>query len=122
MLIEALAALHVRGTFNSGATYCLNDVVASGGSSWVALKDSPGTIPGPGWQLIASQGRRGVAGEKGERGERGARGERGEDAAKIASWRIDRARFVATPVMLDGTLGPELELREFFEEFQIETR
>jgi hypothetical protein len=61
-------ALHVRGTFDSGATYCLNDVVASGGSSWVALKDSPGTIPGPGWQLIASQGKRGVKGERGERG------------------------------------------------------
>jgi hypothetical protein len=112
----------VRGTFDQSVSYRCLDIVALNGGSFIALKDAPGPCPGPGWQLIASQGRRGVAGEKGERGERGARGERGEDAAKIASWRIDRARFVATPVMLDGTLGPELELREFFEEFQIETR
>jgi hypothetical protein len=112
----------VRGTFDQSVSYRRLDVVALNGGSFIALKDAPGPCPGPGWQLIASQGRRGVAGEKGERGERGARGERGEDAARIASWRIDRARFVATPVLLDGTLGPELELREFFEEFQIETR
>jgi hypothetical protein len=112
-------ALHVRGTFNSGATYCLNDVVASGGSSWVALKDSPGTIPGPGWQLIASQGRRGVAGEKGERGPQGSPGLSG---ATIREWKIDRARYVATPVMSDGGEGPPLELRGLFEQFLHETR
>jgi hypothetical protein len=115
-------ALHVRGTFNSGATYCLNDVVASGGSSWVALKDSPGTIPGPGWQLIASQGKRGVAGEKGERGERGPQGNPGLSGAMIRDWKIDRARYVATPVMSDGRDGPPLELHALFEQFLLETR
>jgi len=110
-------ALHVRGTFDSGATYCLNDVVASGGSSWVALKDSPGTIPGPGWQLIASQGKRGVAGEKGERGERGPQGNPGLSGATIRDWKIDRTRYVATPIMSDGNEGPPLEPRGLFEQF-----
>jgi hypothetical protein len=47
---------------------------------------------------------------------------RGEDAGKIKSWKIDRKRFAATPIMTDGTHGPELELHGLFEEFQIETR
>jgi hypothetical protein len=115
-------ALHVRGTFDSGATYCLNDVVASGGSSWVALKDSPGTIPGPGWQLIASQGKRGVAGEKGERGERGPQGNPGLSGATIRDWKIDRTGYVATPVMSDGRDGQPLELRGLFEQFFLEAR
>jgi hypothetical protein len=115
-------ALHVRGTFDSGATYCLNDVVATGGSSWVALKDTPGTIPGPGWQLIASQGKRGVAGEKGDRGERGPQGSPGLSGATIREWKIDRERYVATPVMSDGRDGPPLELRGLFEQFLLEAR
>ena len=40
------------------------DVVALNGGSFIARKDVPGPCPGPGWQLIASQGRRGAAGEK----------------------------------------------------------
>jgi hypothetical protein len=112
----------VRGTFDESVSYRRLDVVALNGGSFIALKDAPGPCPGPGWQLIASQGRRGAAGQKGERGERGPQGNSELSGATIRGWKIDRARFVATPVMLDGTLGPELELREFFEEFQIETR
>src|SRR5262245_13257503 len=65
----------VRGTFNATAEYRCLDVVAFNGGSFVALKDAPGPCPGSGWQLWASQGRRGVAGEKGERGERGPKGD-----------------------------------------------
>jgi hypothetical protein len=50
-------ALRVCGTWESGATYCLNDLVAYNGGSWVARKDSPGPIPGDGWQMVASQGK-----------------------------------------------------------------
>jgi hypothetical protein len=64
-------ALHVRGTFNSGATYCLNDLVAHNGGSWVAKKDNPGPIPSENWQLVASQGKRGVQGERGPAGPAG---------------------------------------------------
>jgi hypothetical protein len=52
----------VRGTFDQSASYRRLDVVALNGGSFVALKDKPGPCPGPGWQLIASPGRRGAAG------------------------------------------------------------
>jgi hypothetical protein len=74
--------------------------------------------PGSGWQLIASQGKRGAAGEKGERG---PRGDAGASGATIVGWKIDRERYVATPIMSDGSDGPPLELRGLFEQFFSET-
>jgi hypothetical protein len=112
----------VRGTFDQSASYRRLDVVALNGGSFVALKDAPGPCPGPGWQLIASQGKRGVAGEKGERGPPGPKGDAGASSATIREWKIDRARYVATPVMSDGSEGPPLELRALFEQFFLEAR
>jgi len=40
----------------------------------------------------------------------------------ISEWKIDRARYVATPVMSDGSEGPRLELRGLFEQFLLEAR
>jgi hypothetical protein len=115
-------SIAVRGTFDQSASYRRLEGVALNGGSFVALKDAPGPCPGPGWQLIASQGRRGVAGEKGERGPPGPRGDAGASGATIREWKIDRARYVATPVMTDGRDGPPLELRGLFEQFLIEAR
>jgi hypothetical protein len=112
----------VRGTYDSSATYRAMDVVVKDSSTFVALRDAPGTLPGDGWQMIAAGGRRGVAGEKGERGAQGLKGDRGEVATTIKSWRVDRKAFVATPVMSDGSAGPALSLRELFEEYFRETR
>jgi hypothetical protein len=112
----------VRGTFDEAADYRRLDVVARNGGSFVALKDAPGPCPGSGWQLLASQGKRGVAGERGDRGERGPKGDPGSSGATIRDWKIDRARYVATPVMSDGREGPALELRGLFEQFLLETR
>ena len=72
----------------------------------------PGSASPP--QLIASQGKRGVAGE---RGPPGPRGDAGASGATIVGWKIDRERYVATPIMSDGSEGPPLELRELFEQF-----
>ena len=110
-------SITVRGTFNETAEYRRLDVVARNGGSFVALKDAPGPCPGPGWQLLASQGKRGVAGARGERGERGPKGDPGLSCVTISGWKIDRARYVATPVMSDGREGPPLELRGLFEQF-----
>ena len=110
-------SITVRGTFNETAEYRRLDVVALNGGSFVALKDKPGPCPGSGWQLVASQGKRGVAGERGERGERGPRGDAGASSATICDWKIDRARYLAMPVMSDGRDGPQLELRGLFEQF-----
>ena len=107
----------VRGTFDEAADYQRLDIVAFNGGSFIALKDAPGSCPGPGWQLFASPGKRGIAGPKGERGERGAKGDPGLSGATICGWTIDRARYVATPVMSDGREGPPLELRGLFEQF-----
>jgi hypothetical protein len=108
----------VRGTFNETAEYHRLDVVALNGGSFIALKDAPGPCPGSGWQLLASQGKRGAAGEKGERG---PRGDAGASGATIGDWEVDRARYVATPIMSDGH-GPQLELRGLFEQFFSEVR
>jgi hypothetical protein len=40
----------------------------------------------------------------------------------IREWKIDRPRYVATPVMSDGRDGPPLELHTLFEQFLLETR
>jgi hypothetical protein len=41
----------------------------------------------------------------------------GLSARTIRGWHIDRERFVATPVMSDGSIGPALELRDLFQSF-----
>ena len=112
-------SLTPRGTFDESVSYRRLDVVALNGGSFIALKDAPGLCPGPGWQLIASQGKRGAAGEKGERG---PRGDAGASGATIVGWKIDRERYVATPVMSDGSEGPPLELSGLFERFFSEVR
>ena len=37
------------------------------GGSFLALREKPGAGPGPGWQLLAAPGKRGIAGKKGRR-------------------------------------------------------
>ena len=116
------SSVNIRSTFDANADYRRLDVVALNGGSFVALKDKPGPCPGSGWPLVASQGKRGVAGERGERGPPGPRGDAGASSATICDWKIDRARYVATPVMSDGSEGPQLELRGLFEQFFSEVR
>jgi hypothetical protein len=109
----------VRGTYSADATYQALDLVMRESSSFIATRDDPGPCPGDGWQMIACGGKRGAAGEKGERG---PRGDAGASGATIVGWKIDRARYVATPVMSDGSDGPPLELRGLFEQFFSEVR
>lgn len=103
--IERALAQRIRGTHNPKDEYSAGDVVALDGASFVARKNSPGECPGPGWQLLARQGQRGVVGPKGERGPAGK---------TITGWIVDRSCYRVTPRLSDGTLGPPLELRELF--------
>ena len=112
------ASLTVRGTYDPRDAYAYLDVVAYNGASFCARTSAPGSCPGPDWQLLAKIGK---AGPRGERGIMGLRGERGEAAPAIHAWEIDRARYVATPIMSDGSSGPALELRALFEQFLLET-
>jgi hypothetical protein len=108
-------SLEVRGLFSDEETYKALDIVALNGGSFIAKKDNPGPCPGAGWQLIASQGKRG---DKGERGLQGISGV----PVVIQKWRLDRENYVAVPVMSDGREGPPLELRSLFEQFHTEAR
>jgi hypothetical protein len=111
-------SLTVRGTYDPRDAYAYLDVVAYNGASFAARKSAPGLCPGPDWQLLAKIGKRGPPGA---RGITGLRGERGEAAPAIRSWEVDRARYVATPVMSDGSRGPPLDLHGLFEQFLLET-
>lgn len=70
-------AFAVRGTWSESEQYFALDVVALGGAGFVARRDNPGPCPGEGWQLIASQGKRGNQGDRGLKGDKGDRGEMG---------------------------------------------
>jgi hypothetical protein len=104
LIAEALSQ-RIRGTFDPQANYTSNDVVACNGASFIARRNDPGACPGSGWQMIAAQGKRGIAGE---------RGTPGRDAPRITGWVVDRNAYTVTPRFSDGSLGPLLELRELF--------
>jgi hypothetical protein len=115
----------VRGTWSEAETYAALDIVALGGSSFIARRAAPGPCPGEGWQLIASAGRQGSKGPAGERGEPGAAGARGlpgTAAPTIIGWTIDRKAYAATPILSDQSEAPPLELRSLFEQFHDEAR
>jgi hypothetical protein len=101
---DAPNALRIRGTFDPDALYLANDIIALNGSSFIAMKDRPGSCPGPDWQLLAS------AGKRGERGARGPQGQRGDDGAPLSWLSFDPGRMTLTSRMNDGTAGPELRL------------
>lgn len=75
-----------RGLFDAEATYRAMDVVSFNGSEWRAKRDDPGQLPGDGWMLSASKGKRG---DRGERGPQGADGTRGKDGASIIAAFVD---------------------------------
>lgn len=80
------ASIVHRGTHAPHLEYDVNHVVAYNGGSWLALRADPGPLPGPGWQLLASPGKRG---DKGLPGDRGPQGHPGRDGAAIVSARVD---------------------------------
>jgi hypothetical protein len=110
----------VRGTYDAHKTYARLDIVEYDNASYIARRDNPGLCPGGGWQILSRSGRRGPAGERGERGRKGEKGEKG-DAPEIVSWHLERKTYRAFPVLADGRMGPELNLRPLFEQFVEET-
>ena len=114
----------IVGTWREGEAYSFMNIVALGGSSFMARADDPGPCPGDGWQLIASAGRQGKPGPTGERGLPGSCGERGLPgiAPAILGWKIDRAAYTATPIMSDSSDVAPLQLRPLFEQFHDEAR
>ncbi len=72
----------IRGTWEEAGDYRALDVVTLIGGSFVAKRDDPGACPGEGWQLMASQGKRGKPGEKGPAGI-GLRGLPGDSVTRM---------------------------------------
>jgi hypothetical protein len=60
----------------------------------------------------------GKAGAIGPRGEKGSRGQRGFE---IVGWKVDVAAYQAVPVFYDNSEGPPLNLRPFFERYNVDT-
>src|SRR5262249_41709687 len=80
--IEKALSRRIRGTYDPHSKYSANDIVAKDGGTFIARRNDPGPCPGDDWQLLAKQGRRGIAGE---------RGAPGRDAPTIERWIVDRA-------------------------------
>lgn len=78
-------SFRIRGTHAEGSDYAALDVVSLNGGAFVAKKDDPGPCPGDGWQLIASQGKRGQPGERGVPG----RGDKGPPGEPVVAAHID---------------------------------
>jgi hypothetical protein len=109
--------MHVKGTYRADADYKLFDVVAYGGSSFVATADDPGEIPGPNWQLLASAGGRGRRGERGEKGEPGA----ATDVPGFKALRVDQANYTISLFTSDGQIH-KLDLKPLFQQFLTDVR
>lgn len=107
----------VCGRHEPERVYRKFDLAVEGGTEWRAKMDNPGPLPGDGWAMSAEKGR---PGKPGERGERGPAGPPGRAAPRQISWQ--RKGYSAIPVMDDGSLGPELDLREYFEMYDGEVR
>jgi hypothetical protein len=112
--------LCVRGLYNEGARYEKFDVVALGGSSFIAREDNPGQCPGPGWQLLCSAGSRGGRGPVGPRGERGEKGERAE-AGLGFKFHLDQKTYTLSFIAPDGKIHA-LDLRPLFQQFVNDAR
>jgi len=98
----------VCGLHDPARSYRKFDLVTWHGSEWRARCDEPGALPGEGWAMTAQSGSRGKQGERGERG----------PAISIAGW--EQRDFRIVPVMSDGSIGPPLDLRAIFEQYDAE--
>lgn len=92
-------SLEIQGTYDpERKDYRRLSVVTLNGGSFVARRDDPGPCPGEGWQLFASQGKRGQPGERGPAG----KGERGEPGPAVAAMYASDQGMV-TLVNADGS-------------------
>jgi hypothetical protein len=112
------------GTYREGEGYGYLNIVALGGSSFIAKCDEPGPCPGDGWQLIASAGKPGKPGLRGDRGEAGVKGEPGkpgQNAPVITQCRVNRQEYTITLVMSDGSEMEPIGIRSLFEQYDEES-
>jgi len=68
LIIEAPRSPEHKGLYKEDEYYMKSDIVMKDNSSWMAVKNDPGELPGEGWRLLA-KGMRGKKGEKGDSGD-----------------------------------------------------
>jgi hypothetical protein len=100
-----------RGLFDPEARYRAMDVVSFNGSEWRAKVDNPGELPGEGWMLSASKGKRG---DRGERGPDGLQGPIGKAGPALLAGVVDPATMKLTLTDEDGR-ETTVDLYEFAE-------
>jgi HK97 family phage portal protein len=98
----AIPALVFRGLFDQSKSYSIGDVVTFNGSSWAALREVAGDMPGnsDAWALSAKHGRVGRTGEQGAIGPAGPAGAVGPAAAGIIEMMVEDGSLVV--MMSDG--------------------
>ena len=74
------ASFKICGTWDTNKQYKTLNVVILNGGAFVAKWDNPGSCPGDGWQMMASQGKQGKPGEPGKIG---PKGDNVKDAAEV---------------------------------------
>ena len=55
-------------------------------------------------------------------GPQGAKGEPADPAVSVVGWAADYENYRVLPRLLNGEVGPIIELRELFAQYQRETR
>ena len=88
-----------KGLYDPEGEYLAMDVVSFNGSEWRAKVNDPGALPGDGWMLSASKGKRG---EPGRRGDAGLRGEPGKDGAQPVGLKFEEDTMKFVMVLDDG--------------------
>jgi hypothetical protein len=89
------------GLFDPETEYRAMDVVSFNGSEWRAKHDNPGPLPGDGWMLSASKGKRG---DRGERGPDGRIGKDGKDGANPIELKFDSEKMMFVMALDDGNV------------------
>jgi len=105
----------IKGTYCGDDKYRYLDIVALGGSSFIARRDDPGVCPGEDWQLIASAGKPGKPGIKGDKGDQGSKGARGPEAPTLVYGRIENFSLILT--LSDGTSLKPIDFLTMFKNY-----
>lgn len=90
-----------KGLFDPTIEYRAMDVVSFNGSEWRAKCDNPGSLPGDGWMLSASKGKRG---DRGERGPDGRIGKDGNNGASPVELKFDADKMQFVMALDDGNI------------------
>lgn len=90
-----------RGVWNAATSYILNDIVYSGGSSWIALAPNTNSVPSEAnanWGYVAKVGATGAQGNPGPQGSQGPAGPTGAQGPQGIPGNIQRLLIEATPM------------------------